>query len=353
MHSNRFVCAGLFVYIAVFTPSLPALGQPLSGEPSVQQSPANGAANTAEQYVDEGNALEEKDDLLGAYDAYQAAWKLKRAYDIAGNLGVLELELRKWRDAAEHLAYCEQNYPAVRSEAQNKAFVKLQGLLKQARSKVGLARVRVAPENGSSAEGVEILVDSRPVGRASASGKLAHPLLQSNEVFVDAGSRTFTARKTGCEDGRVVMSVTKGSAVDVVLSPCKRKLSTPLIVGGTGLALAGIGFGIVATLYSNMKSNDAGAKSVMLVKQDDPSACNKSSNATLCTELDAAYKQSQIWQGLAIGGFAVGGAVATATIIYVVTGQSKPPLEPEAGVKLQGSFSPAPGGGVAVLRGVF
>src|SRR5262245_39603845 len=40
-----------------------------------------------------------------AYQSFLAAWKLKQHYQIAANLGRAELMLKKYRDAAEHMAF--------------------------------------------------------------------------------------------------------------------------------------------------------------------------------------------------------------------------------------------------------
>lgn len=352
MRSFRSIPAGLLLFAAVLAPSVPALGQPSAGAAGAQRSPGGGE-KTADEYVREGRELAIKNDLQGAYQAYQAAWRLKRTYDIAGNLGVVELKLGKARDAAEHLTYCEQNFPSVRDAALTERLTRLQALLKEARAQVGFARVRVTPEDGSSAEGAEILVDGMVVGRAGAGGRLVHPVLQSDGMFVDAGSRTFAARRPGCKEGRAVMWVGKGSTVDVVLSPCRRELSMPLVIAGSSLAVVGLGLGIGSAIYSGVRSSDEDAIWVELATKDGQSACYPPANASRCEDLDDAYADRQIFRGLAIGGFVLGGAAVVATAIYVVTGRSKSPPSSQGDVKVQASFSPAPGGGSAVLWGTF
>ncbi|MCK6591615.1 MAG: hypothetical protein L6Q76_29015, partial [Polyangiaceae bacterium] len=49
--------------------------------------------------------------LVEAEGYYRTAFDLKKSYDIAGNLGDVELKLGKPRDAAEHLSFTIRNFP--------------------------------------------------------------------------------------------------------------------------------------------------------------------------------------------------------------------------------------------------
>ena len=49
--------------------------------------------------------------LSEAYDILLGAWRKKPTYDVAANLGSVELRLGKVRDAAEHLAFSVREYP--------------------------------------------------------------------------------------------------------------------------------------------------------------------------------------------------------------------------------------------------
>ncbi|MCK6591877.1 MAG: hypothetical protein L6Q76_30360, partial [Polyangiaceae bacterium] len=121
--------AAALVSAVVLSAAQPVLGQ--------------AAEKTADEYALEGRELAARNDFQGAYAAYMEAWKRKRSFDIAGNLGVAELRLGRMREAAEHLTYCEQNYPAVRDAEQTKKLEVVRELLKEARAQVGVARIRV------------------------------------------------------------------------------------------------------------------------------------------------------------------------------------------------------------------
>src|SRR6185503_10534547 len=116
--------------------------------------------------------------LEDAYRAYKAGYDLKKGYDLAGNLGNVELALGRPRDAAEHLSFCLKNFPAT-GTAKQLEFIRSR--LAEARQKVGALSIQV------SEGGAEVLVDGRSIGRS--------PL--ADEVFVDPGSRRIEARLNG------------------------------------------------------------------------------------------------------------------------------------------------------------
>ena len=68
-------------------------------------------ASKVGQLFDQAQAAFAKGDKQGAYEAYKAAWALQKSYDIAGNLGNVELKLGMHRDAAEHLAFALDDFP--------------------------------------------------------------------------------------------------------------------------------------------------------------------------------------------------------------------------------------------------
>src|SRR5271168_2244413 len=103
--------------------------------------PTTSVAAQVVQLFDQAQDAFAKGDKQGAYNAYRAAWALQKSYDIAGNLGNVELKLGKYRDAAEHLAFSLENFPPTGEEAQQKAMEKrLAEVLKE----VGRLHVKVS-----------------------------------------------------------------------------------------------------------------------------------------------------------------------------------------------------------------
>ena len=73
----------------------------------------------------EGNAAYRERNWQLAYDKFHEAFGLAPTYDLAGNLGDVELMLEKPREAAEHLAYSLKNWPAGQAEARAKTAARL------------------------------------------------------------------------------------------------------------------------------------------------------------------------------------------------------------------------------------
>lgn len=347
MHYRQIVRTGLAALIFYA-----AQGAPGVAEPAMAQGvPAAGAERTADDYVTEGRKLANLGKSREAYDAYMKAWMQKQPFDLACNLGVVELDLGMARDALEHFTYCERNYPSVRSDQQKATFEQLSGFIKTARAQVGAARIKVTRDDGESAEGARVLVDGRPVGKVGAGGEVEQPLLQKGEVFVDAGSRRFTASLKGCADGSVVLAVPKGGTVDAPLMlSCAKKVSKVWVIAGISAAAVGVGVGIGSLVYSGIRYDDGRPAYEELKAKDGSGACFLPQNSVKCEELKSTVLDWNLFRGIGIGGLVFGGAAATATLVYVLVGGSAPK---QSGSGVQASVGVMPGGGGAVLRGSF
>ncbi|MFS8071089.1 MAG: hypothetical protein ACMG6S_32370, partial [Byssovorax sp.] len=129
----------------------------------------------ADEYFRQGKAFVKEDRWEDARRAYLAGYKIKRGYDIAGNLGNVELELGLARDAAEHLAYCIKSFPATGTASQL-AYVK--GRFEEARQKVSALSIQV------NVDGAEVFVDGRSIGRSPFA----------DDVYVEPGARTLEVK---------------------------------------------------------------------------------------------------------------------------------------------------------------
>lgn len=107
---------------------------------TARAQPADDAAAKAQQLFDKGRRAIVSNKFKEAYDPLREAWELRQTYDVAGLLGQTEYELRKYRDAAEHLAFSIRNYPAKEGEGPKK---RLEGWLAESKKHVGTARVAV------------------------------------------------------------------------------------------------------------------------------------------------------------------------------------------------------------------
>ena len=321
----------------------------------------------AEEHYLRGKVLLKNGDVKGAYLEYRASWDLKQSYDIAANLGNLELEQGLPRDAAEHLAF------ALRTVAVNvpeEKVAAIRGLLDRARRLVGTATVKV------NIAGAEILVDGLPVGRS--------PL--SDELFIDPGKRTIEARLSPYVPAKNVVDVVRGGTVPVTLellltapvasgsasalplstaAPITRPRTMIPVGVGVAAAAAGLGVGIVGIVLAGSKSSEIDrllGELTPLDKQGNHSVCAAGAPPVQCADLDSAFVAKGSFRNLAIGGFATAGVATLATVVWILLPGAKPLAasppgnKPEKGDKVspvRASFSAGPSGGSVLLSGQF
>src|SRR5262245_43881379 len=142
-------------FVGLVAASVPAAAR--AADPAPPANPEKTVmTDKARQLYEEGLAAIQKQKWLEARASLLAAWALNKHWQIAANLAGCELELGKFRDAAEHAAYYLKNSPPDRHE-------KAEGQLKRAKAKVGTLSVSVLSVD---AAGAEVLVDDVSVGRA-------------------------------------------------------------------------------------------------------------------------------------------------------------------------------------------
>jgi acyl dehydratase len=315
----------------------------------------------AEEHYLRGKMLLKSGDVKGAYLEYKASFELKQSYDIAANLGNLELDQGMPRDAAEHLEYALRTVAVNVPEDRVKA---IRGLLEQARRLVGAATVKV------NIDGAEVLVDGRSVGRSPLPG----------EIFVDPGKRTIEARLSPYTPAQKSIDIARAASVPVELTlvlpsatatasaapsgsappmttsgPVKPKSMIPVGVG-VATAAAGLGLGIVGLVLSGSKASRVDLLQSTLTEADvqgNHSVCASSNPPAECADLDSALVAKGSFRNLAIAGFATAGVAALATVTWVLL----PGPKASAGVKkssqVRASFGAAPSGGSVTLRGEF
>ena len=153
----------------------------------------------------------------------------KQSYDIAGNLGDVELTLGKPRDAAEHLEYSYRNWPTGKQEARQRTLERLS----QAKKLVGALEISV------NVDGAEITVNDAAAGRA--------PL--NHDVFVEAGAVSISVTAPGYATETKTVPVAKGES---------RKVAIELTADGSAGAATG-GNGGNGGAGNNGYGGDSGA----------------------------------------------------------------------------------------------
>lgn len=137
-----------------------------------------------------------------AYDAYLAAWRLKRHWQIAGSLGQAELELAKHRDAVEHL----ELFLRDAKDVDPAEITRVRGWLAQAQAKAATSDTTQAkaesPRADREAGAAKGAKSSSPVrsviliGGASVTGASLALGIASVAIFVDRGNVAEENRET-------------------------------------------------------------------------------------------------------------------------------------------------------------
>ena len=316
----------------------------------------------AEEHYLRGKALLKGGDVKGAYLEYRASWDLKQSYDIAANLGNLELEQGLPRDAAEHLAFALRSVAVGVPEDRVAA---IRGLLDRARRLVSAATVKV------NIAGAEILVDGVAVGRS--------PL--SSEIFVDPGKRTIEARLSPYAPAKKVFDFSRSATIPVELelvlaaptasasasaAPTARPIATatatpksviPIGVG-VAAAAAGLGLGLVGVVLSGSKASEVDRLQIELASLDHGkhNVCSRAAPPAQCADLGDAFIAKGSFRNLAIAGFATAGVASIATVVWILIPAAKPAAVKPATEKappVRASFSAGPSGGSVILSGQF
>ncbi|XYH97336.1 hypothetical protein ACMHYB_57860 [Sorangium sp. So ce1128] len=284
---------------------------------AAQAAQEQGASERADALVKQGNALANKDRWAEAEPLFQEAFRLKQSYDIAGNLGLAESALGRWRQAAAHLRFALDGFPA-NGKPEHRKLLELS--FQRARAEVGALAVDV------DTAGAAVLVDGEPAGFA--------PL--GREVFVEPGAHTVEARLAGREGATLRVEVPKGGSATAELRLPARRAEpippgrqaprpaaavrelplVPVLVGG-GLALIGLGTGVGLTVAANAKSSDARS---LRAQVSTSWACHApaAEMEARCSSLHDALRAKDSLTNGAVGAFIVGGVLLAGTAGFVV-----------------------------------
>jgi hypothetical protein len=174
--TSRILCIGL-VAVAPLLATENAFADTISA-PAKSETDAVDDNDRARALYQKASDAFEAGKTEEAHQLLLEAWNIRETYDVALVLGQVELKLKHYRDAAEHLAFCLSHFgPSDKQETLERV---RKGF---AESKARVAAVKVSTDR----DGAEIYVDGLRVGIA--------PL--PSVIFVDPGPRTLTARLNG------------------------------------------------------------------------------------------------------------------------------------------------------------
>jgi hypothetical protein len=286
--------------------------------------------DAADGYFRQGNTFFKEQRWAEALRAYESAFQLKKAHDIAANMAYVEMKLGKWRDAAEHLAFAVKSWPPTgKADKREVAIERLQVVKRE----VCTLSIEV------NAPHAEVSVDGKPVGRA--------PLA---EVFVEPGQRVIAAKAAGFEEASLRVGAIKGEVQKVTLTLAaeppppppptppivvqKRPVWPALLTGG--VALGGVALGAGLTAAANGKAADVAR---MQTGQTSRCTAPAPSEAASCASLHEATTSRARLSNAAVTSFIGGGALAIASAgLGIWAGLSSRPTRVEAAPVVGASY---------------
>lgn len=306
-------------------------------------------AQDADALAAEGSKAFQSGDFKTAHQKYSEAFKVKPAPDIAGNLAQCELELGKKREAAEHLAFAIRLAPLSTKPATKQAMEKALAGLRQELFEIKFA---VQPR------GVEATIDGGPAFLVS----------NDNPIFLEPGRHTLTfslaghvpetreleATKAGSRELNVELSRQAGATASASASASAAPSATasasapppspgiaplPPILFGSAAAI-GLGLGIGFLVGSESAFSDAEATAAGC--RDFAASC--------VSDGEEQIDQSNLFRGIAIGGFALAGAGLAGVIISLALPIENAPAD-SARIGVTPWLSPSAGG--ATISGSF
>jgi hypothetical protein len=248
------------------------------------------------QLFDQANKLYDQGHYPEAEAAYLEAWRLKKSFDIAGNLGNLEADMKKWRKAAEYLAYAIREFPAGGKPALRDSLLKR---LAEVEKEIGKLLIQV------NRTGAEVFVDGASVGLAPAL----------NVVYVDPGPHVVEARLEGYPPVSMKVEAAKDQTTGVGLTLVPKGPNKTILIAGGAAAGAAALLGVVFAGLYGAKGSSAGSLASMVPKSM-PCPPDGTGATGTCADLKSALQAKATFGNAAVGTFVVAGAVGVGTLVY-------------------------------------
>lgn len=247
----------------------------------------------------EGVAHLQANELKQAQAAFAAAWGIEKHYRVAGPLGSVELALKKYRDAAEHLHFFMENFPKT-GDAQDRTDTQKQ--LETAAAHVVRLTVSVEPADAViTANGVAIktgeVVFYEPGELTLHASRHGYLSVLETETYGAGTTEEVTLRLTAIDGTKPVEPPSDG--------PDGRLVAGIAIGAGAIVALGvGIGGSVAASGYaSDVERLDVG------LDVD----CFSSTSAECAELMDAAASHDHA-NDVAVGGYVVGGVLVGVSV---------------------------------------
>lgn len=273
-------------------------------------------------------------DWATALAIFQGLWNQEKSHDVAVSLGQAELQLKFYRQAAEHLAFGVRNAPPNEEPSRVK---RAQHMFELARKEVGTIELHVNPAKA------EVLVD----GTLAATDPLP------SELFIDPGSHVVEAQSSGYKTARQTIEAVAGQRNDVELNLAADENSGPppassptsstppaslpaendtpdqshetgpngartaVLVAGAGVTVVALGIGIGYALRGSSAGSDADdARAHATVEFGiAPCATSAGQHSAACDSLRSALDRRETSDRIANTSFLIAGVAGVSTAL--------------------------------------
>ncbi|WP_433928268.1 PEGA domain-containing protein [Sorangium cellulosum] len=325
-------CGGHLLFILLAFGASTALASSADAEER-HPTPARTDESTVKDLVRRARKARKSGKWNEAYDAYKAALDAAEAVpsasqeraELAGELGLCELALRKYRDAAEHLTWSLEQGHALTDE------VRLRFEAGQVKAAFYLIRVLLSVDPPDA----EVFIDGKSIGRTARTYKL----------FLEPGRHMVRARAPGREDALHVVSADAGSELEIAMqlprtavSSAKGAPATPkavsappaarpqppspwaswpgtLRIAGITVATAGVSVGAVLIIRAGRLDDDLSARRDRLLSEPSSSSsmCWQAPRNSPCGELARLQDARNLSGRAGLATMIIGGVVGAVT----------------------------------------
>lgn len=337
----RAVIAGLALSHGLL--ARPALAQvhpqASTANPSQVDSEPEAVQKRIKQLYRDAKAAGDAGDVQKSYELMRELWQLRQSADIAVNLGWLEMKLGRYADAAEHLTYGVQRFPA---DADERLYRVNKQRLAETLQKVVVLHVVVQPRsaviriNGKSLGPADELPERLYVepGAITVEVELEGHAAQVESFTANAGeTREVALTLEPAPPPAAVTAGTRGFASTTPLAapsrppepPPRRNLVPVYIAGGLAVVAGGVG---VATLVAARDANERGQEQLSEAREfygEEPCAPSRGGRVEACVGVHEAQnerKRHDLVSKVALG--ASGVFAVSAVAAYFLWPPSRP-----------------------------
>jgi hypothetical protein len=256
----------------------------------------------AGRLFEEATAAHDAGKVEQAEALFSKAWALKKSWDIAANLGVVERKLGKHAAAATLFAEALRLLPPSEADATRAG---IERRLAAAREDVGAVKVHVG------VDGAKVRIGGEQKGTTPIDG----------ELFVMPGTITIDVEADGYEPASKTIELAKGKTEDVTFSlarkapPAGPSMVPMFLIGGA--AGVGVLLGIGTAAGAAVVSGDAEKLGKQLNPAGNTALCAGAAGGD-CDVLLQKRRQQGLLENVALWSFIGAGAAGSAALIYAL-----------------------------------